>query len=323
MLSMYPKTNAELLESPYAGKDDFFLVARVTRNVENGEWLVNFESDLPAVANNKKIQRRVFEETGEEILTKADILSGNHDLGEGIRTVGAGVFLWLENAQNETKIALLKKDANAPTSANCWAQPSGLASDYPILTMFREMNEETGILSVDDNNKTVIVNGFMLPQDIYDADPSFVAQVFEEKEKSLESIKQQIAKHYPEYSGYDVVFSTDPIETRVRNDTQALEKVRITVPDGSASSFRGIIFDDVEKNSFNLHIPIQARIDLPFPLAAVDPEGYGREGGILSRNELRALEKTNSTLGHYREGLEKGFVPPAPVQAPQPKINPT
>jgi hypothetical protein len=109
----------------------------VTARIEDGDHItVHLRSADPAVWLNA--QYRADYGSPEDFLV-SDMQAGAHD---GLSLVSSGVFFWIDN-----KLALLRRDAKAPSLAGYWTEPAGRCDALPLKTGLRELNEELLVLS--------------------------------------------------------------------------------------------------------------------------------------------------------------------------------
>lgn len=305
-MSKFPLTNADLKDSEFSGKDSFFNLVRIEKL--DGVTHIHIDPTLPVVAKNDKFRDEVNADAGHNaVLSREDVKNRNHDLGDNIRTLGVGVFPWVILENGEDRLVLLQKDAGALAAPLSYMQPAGLvAGDHPLSALFREFTEETAVMAVDDANKILMVQSAYLPSG-WESGVSKAQQdgIIARKPDSLPHIQKNIAKYYPEYADYDVLFNGRPLETEAVVDYPA-DKVVFHLPDGSEVEALGLICDDPVNNSFDYSVAIIADVSHLPKVINVDPEVFGRMPKLASVNEIPTLDKVTAPLGAYRAavGLE-------------------
>lgn len=306
-MGKFPLTNADLAGSDeYRGKDNFFNLVRIEKVGDVTH--IHIDPTLQVVAKNDKFRDEVNTDAGHNVvLSRADVKSRNHDLGNNIRTLGVGVFPWLSMKDGEDRLALLQKDAGAPAAPLSFMQPAGLvAGDNPLSALFREFTEETGVIAVDDVNKQLVVQSAYLPRE-WEGAVSREAQdaIIARKPSSLAHIEKNIATHHPQYADYKVVFDGKPLESEALVDYSA-DKVVFYLPNGREIEAQGLICDDPVNNSFDYSVAIISEARHLDKVINVDPEVFGRMPKLASVDDIPRLDKVTAPLGAYRKavGLE-------------------
>ena len=77
-MNKFPTTNGELLNSEYAGKDDFFVLARLEKKADGAVHL-HIDKDLPIAVQHEGKRDEVEKETGVRLPLRKDIDRGNHE----------------------------------------------------------------------------------------------------------------------------------------------------------------------------------------------------------------------------------------------------
>lgn len=315
----FPLTNKELAASEeYREKDQFFSLVRIERGAD-GTTHIHIDPDLPAVAKNDAFRDQVNAAAGAQaVISRADVKTRNHALGDNIRTLGVGVFPWVRMQDGAERLILLQRDKGAVAAPLAYMQPAGLvAGDNPFSAMFREATEETCLFSIDDRSKALIVQSFYLPDEWRgvlgrNAQDSIISR----KPNNLPNIIKNIEKHHPEYAGYEILFSSAPAPSETAEDYPA-DSVIFHLPDGQIFKARGMTCDDPVNNSFDFSMALRMDMRHIPKLKNVDPEPFGRAPRLATREEVMALGLVTAPLQRYREIMR-----PAPRLLTEPGMEP-
>lgn len=303
---MYPVTNKELTESNvYRSKDQFFNLVRVERG-EDDIYHIFMDADLPLVTRNDTVRDEVKGQMPESrVISRGEIKGGRHSLGQGIRTLGVGLFPWLRMADGEDRLVLLQRDAGALVSPLAHMYPAGLvAGDHPVFAMFREATEETCVFSVDHAAKVLMVQSFSLPEE-WDVLLSQADQdgIIAKKQDNKANIMKNLKTHHPDLADYDVRFADEPLPSQ-KVENYPLDTAVFYLPDGKVFSVQGLVCDDPVNNSIDFAIALRADVrHLPL-VKNVDPEVFGRKPKLSRYDEVMALEIVTAMLQRYREVMD-------------------
>lgn len=298
-----PKTNIELQSSnKHREKDNFFYLVRLQK--ADDVTHIHVDPDLPVVARNDKLRDEAnSEDFSSTVLSRSDVKSGNHDLGDNIRTLGVGIFPWIRTPDGENRLVLLQKDKDAP-SPLAYMQPAGLvAGDNPMFALFREATEETAIITVDDEAQILTVQSFYLPEETDLLDKTTQNEIIGKKHGAIENIRKNLDKHYPEYSNYEIKFSEDPLQTKAVENSQS-ENVVFHLPDGTTIKARGMVCDDEKKHSIDFSLIVMIDLSKFKKVINIDPEPFCRVPKLATKEEAKALEIVTTPLGSYLNIIE-------------------
>ena len=293
-----PKTNIELQNSnKHREKDNFFYLVRLQK--ANGVTHIHVDPDLPVVARNDKLRNEAnSEDFSSTVLSRSDVKSGNHNLGDNIRTLGVGIFPWIRTPDGKDRLVLLQKDKDAP-SPLAYMQPAGLvAGDNPMLALFREATEETAIITVDDEAQILTVQSFYLPEETDLLDKTTQNEIIGKKHGSIENIRNNLDKHYPEYSNYEIKLSGTPLRTEVVENYPS-ENVVFHLPDGEIIKSRGMVCDDEKKSSIDFSLSLRADLSKFKKVINIDPEPFCRAPKLATKDEATALKIVTTPLSFY------------------------
>ncbi len=119
------------------GDDAFFLTSHFVALPESGALEIVIDETCPVLVNGR---------IKTKIDAPADMMTLNEGrskmlANKGYIALAAGGFVWM----GDDKIALLKRDSDAPLLANHWTNPSGMCGEHPFETADKEVSEEIAL----------------------------------------------------------------------------------------------------------------------------------------------------------------------------------
>ena len=237
----------------------------VTARIEDGDpIIVRLSGTDPVVWLNAKY-RADYGSPEDFLIT--DMQAGAH---KELSLLSSGVFLWIDD-----KLALLRRDAKAPSLAGHLTEPAGRCDALAGKTGLRELNEELLVLSGEA--KLALLCDELLTID----EAIAVKRSQGHPDKPIEPVWLQVTDH---------------------RDDPCLKRTVLVYRDGKPTeTIRGPHFFDRRRNT------LEVRVALWLPpqyrdVVLADGEPYGRDVGLFAPGDLTG-DLLTPCLAHYAKLL--------------------
>ena len=298
-----PTSAQTLLNSPYEGTSDFFLLCHVDEANQSNP-LITIAPDSPIAVNGDELRDEIYAEQGVKLPTRYEVTNGQlpDDLThtdidwENIRTAATGMALWLQSSQlHEPLLYLVQNDATKKVNPNRWNFPSNLLREGLFKQAWSAANSETALLIPSTDGKSLRGIIFDLPTElgtISTADKIARLNSFTTEKEG--NIRKQLAEQHPEHIGLPIHWHN--VATKIRSNTLT-QPVTIDIL-GQRLETRAHVLNDANARSVNIHFDVEVAIDsLPFAqfldltrAFATDGESYGRNHGLHTLEQARKLD---------------------------------
>jgi hypothetical protein len=233
----------------------------VTARIKDGDPItVHLRGTDPVVWLNAKY-RADYGSPDDFLIT--DMQAGVHN---GLSLLSSGVFLWIDD-----KLALLRRDAKAPSLAKHLTEPAGRCDALPGKTGLRELNEELMV----SNGEAKLA---LLCDELLTIDEAIAVKRSQgHPDKPIEPVWLQVTEH---------------------RDDPCLKRTVLAYRDGKPTeTIRGPHFFDRRRNTLEVRVapslPPQYR-----DVVLADGEPYGRDIGLFAPSDL-AGDLLTPCLAHY------------------------
>lgn len=297
----YPLKAQELSNSEHHGGDKFFFLCQVG---EGGSVpKITIDGDYPIAVSKEELRGEIHRAQNVKLPSRYEVTNGPipNDLTNTsidwarMRTAATGLALWISSKElPESMIYLVQNSADKPVNASRWNFPSNLMRASMLEQAFQAANSETGLLIPRKDGKGLVGVNFALPETFPGISEGFQAAVLSAREQQESNIRKQLAEKYPEFQDKPIKWQT--AQTVERNDSP-MREVEINLL-GKVFKTRAHMLDDPKAHSANVHFPVTVNLDaldgasnLDFNnVMAIDPEKFGRNHGLFTREEAGQLD---------------------------------
>lgn len=318
-VSAIPATNQQLENSPYKGGDAFFITARKSEAADGSLVLTVWPDDRILINPNttafdsaQLIERMelihaVTLFSRKRLWTMFNDQAAGKDVSEehqryradpDVYALGVGGFCNLRFAEGRGPqrdgLVLLKRGPGAPTNPDALTQPSGLASQHPLVAAWTEINEELPIVLRGAGTLSPHERVFVMPFERYGIGNEESQRILLDQRRQAHTVMERLG----------VTHLIQRVKTPTESFATGLtQPVTINYLDRPPVQVKAIVDEDPAKRGINLHFPFTLTLDRGFPgdLILVDPEEL-MSGDTEPR---RAVFRTLEELASGREPLTK------------------
>lgn len=298
LYSKFPTTNRDLMQSSYAGGQDIFLscnskIATATRDLPQRLIFVRVPSNMPVMVAEPKLREAIKAATQQDLTTLPEhhknFCENPHTPP---RTLSLGGFLLVQQGESIRRHFVVQR--NGAQNNGLWSPPSVMASQHPYAAMAQAVNNECGVVAVNDVDRTVTVMApyIKMPNGKYPFMTEVIGAFDSVAMKRLQENTIVSALAEQGLGDYKLLYQAVPAEL-MTGAIPLRDEINFSYPSGQfehTDIIKGYGVKD-KYGSFNIHMPFMVRLPENVRLVTIDCQGQGRKTALFNDAEMHALHE--------------------------------